>query len=76
VTEDGNLYQVEMTGAQDGRVSRAKDAVQHLPDSFNGIRKLANRFASKGLDLKDLVVLLGVDDLYKSFFCPTSFWIT
>jgi hypothetical protein len=56
-----NLYQVE-TGRRDGRVSRAKDAVKHLPDSFDGIRKLANR-SSKGLDLKDLA-----DALYKFFF--------
>jgi peroxidase len=56
-----NLYQVE-TGRRDGRVSRAKDAVKHLPDSFDGIRKLANR-SSKGLDFKDLA-----DDLYKFFF--------
>ncbi|GJM95745.1 hypothetical protein PR202_ga12523 [Eleusine coracana subsp. coracana] len=59
-TKDGNLYQVE-TGRRDGRVSGAKEAVNNLPDPFDGIRKLTKRFASKGLDLKDLVVLSGID---------------
>lgn len=66
-TKDGNLYEVE-TGRRDGRVSHATEAVKHLPDSFDGIRKLTKRFASKGLDLKDLVVLSGIYYLYKSPF--------
>ena len=37
--KNGNLYEVE-TGRRDGRVSRAKEAAAHLPDSFDGIRKL------------------------------------
>ena len=56
--KDGNLYEVE-TGRRDGRVSRAKEAAAHLPDSFDGIRKLITRFKSKGLGLKDLAVLSG-----------------
>ncbi|CAM0910568.1 unnamed protein product [Alopecurus aequalis] len=56
--KDGNLYEVE-TGRRDGRVSSAKEAAAHLPDSFDGIRKLIKRFKSKGLGLKDLAVLSG-----------------
>jgi peroxidase len=52
------LYEVE-TGRRDGRVSSAKEAVTYLPDSFDGIRRLITRFASKGLSLKDLAVLSG-----------------
>jgi hypothetical protein len=56
--KDGNLYEVE-TGRRDGRVSSAKEAAVHLPDSFDGILKLIARFKSKGLGLKDLAVLSG-----------------
>ncbi|KAF0921880.1 hypothetical protein E2562_020340, partial [Oryza meyeriana var. granulata] len=61
-SKDGNLYEVE-TGRRDGRVSSAKEAVTYLPDSFDGIRKLITRFASKGLSLKDLAVLSGAHAL-------------
>jgi len=62
-SKDGNLYEVE-TGRRDGRVSSAKEAVKNLPDSFDGIRKLIKRFASKNLSLKDLAVLSGIN-LYR-----------
>jgi len=67
--KDGNLYEVE-TGRRDGRVSSAKEAAAHLPDSFDGIRKLITRFASKGLGLKDLAVLSGAHALGNSH-CPS-----
>jgi hypothetical protein len=59
-SKDGNLYEVE-TGRRDGSVSSAKEAVKNLPDSFDGIRKLIKRFASKNLSLKDLAVLSGIN---------------
>ncbi|KAL5209835.1 hypothetical protein ABZP36_005458 [Zizania latifolia] len=68
-SKDGNLYEVE-TGRRDGRVSSAKEAVTNLPDSFDGIRKLTTRFASKGLDLKDLAVLSGAHALGNTH-CPS-----
>ncbi|KAI4994115.1 hypothetical protein ZWY2020_028392 [Hordeum vulgare] len=67
--KDGNLYEVE-TGRRDGRVSSAKEAAAELPDSFDGIQKLIKRFASKGLGLKDLVVLSGAHALGNSH-CPS-----
>lgn len=63
----GNLYEVE-TGRRDGRVSSAKEAAEELPDSFDGIQKLIKRFASKGLGLKDLVVLSGNSSPLGSFY--------
>ncbi|KAL6878527.1 hypothetical protein ACP4OV_012697 [Aristida adscensionis] len=68
-SKDGNLYKVE-TGRRDGNGSSAKEAVQQLPDSFDGIRKLTKRFASKGLSLKDLAVLSGAHAIGKSH-CPS-----
>ncbi|TVT96948.1 hypothetical protein EJB05_05918, partial [Eragrostis curvula] len=67
--KDGKLYEVE-TGRRDGRVSRASEAVKNLPDSFDGIRKLTKRFASKGLNLKDLAVLSGAHAIGTSH-CPS-----
>ncbi|PUZ38206.1 hypothetical protein GQ55_9G178100 [Panicum hallii var. hallii] len=68
-SKDGNLYEVE-TGRRDGSVSSAKEAVKNLPDSFDGIRKLIKRFASKNLSLKDLAVLSGAHAIGKSH-CPS-----
>ncbi|WVZ59676.1 hypothetical protein U9M48_009786 [Paspalum notatum var. saurae] len=68
-SKDGNLYQVE-TGRRDGRESSAKEAVKNLPDSFDGIRKLIKRFASKNLSIKDLAVLSGAHAIGKSH-CPS-----
>ncbi|OEL14606.1 Peroxidase 56 [Dichanthelium oligosanthes] len=68
-SKDGNLYEVE-TGRRDGRASSAKEAVKNLPDSFDGIRKLIKRFASKNLSLKDLAVLSGAHAIGKSH-CPS-----
>ncbi|XP_062209317.1 peroxidase 56-like [Phragmites australis] len=68
-SKNGNLYEVE-TGRRDGRASSAKEAVTNLPDSFDGIRKLTKRFASKGLSLKDLAVLSGAHAIGESH-CPS-----
>ncbi|CAN6310403.1 unnamed protein product [Urochloa humidicola] len=68
-SKNGNLYEVE-TGRRDGNVSSAKEAVKNLPDSFDGIRKLIKRFASKNLSLKDLAVLSGAHAIGKSH-CPS-----
>ncbi|CAN6287678.1 unnamed protein product [Urochloa humidicola] len=68
-SKNGNMYEVE-TGRRDGNASSAKEAVKNLPDSFDGIRKLIKRFASKNLSLKDLAVLSGAHAIGKSH-CPS-----
>ncbi|WCJ32023.1 Peroxidase superfamily protein [Euphorbia peplus] len=47
------------TGRRDGRVSIASEALSQIPSPFDDINKLKNRFAAKGLNAKDLVVLSG-----------------
>ncbi|KAL6143861.1 PREDICTED: peroxidase 27-like [Fragaria vesca subsp. vesca] len=47
------------TGRRDGRVSIASEALTGLPPPFANIAQLKGMFASKGLTVKDLVVLSG-----------------
>lgn len=47
------------TGRRDGRVSLASEALRNLPPPFANIAQLKGMFASKGLSVKDLVVLSG-----------------
>ncbi|KAM5580693.1 peroxidase 27 [Rosa sericea] len=47
------------TGRRDGRVSIASEALTNLPPPFANIAQLKGMFASKGLTVKDLVVLSG-----------------
>ncbi|WOL15119.1 Peroxidase [Canna indica] len=51
-----NLYEV-LTGRRDGVVSMASEAVANLPSPNEGFASLKADFASKGLSVKDLVVL-------------------
>ncbi|KAK4492998.1 hypothetical protein RD792_000037 [Penstemon davidsonii] len=46
-------------GRRDGRVSNFSDALPNLPPPFFNITQLIASFASKGLSVKDLVVLSG-----------------
>ncbi|KAL5573287.1 hypothetical protein UlMin_022884 [Ulmus minor] len=47
------------TGRRDGRVSIAFETLTNLPPPFANITQLKANFASKGLNVKDLVVLSG-----------------
>ena len=47
------------TGRRDGKVSKAFEALTNLPPPFANITQLKLAFASKGLNVKDLVVLSG-----------------
>ncbi|XP_021740467.1 peroxidase 3-like [Chenopodium quinoa] len=47
------------TGRRDGRISNASEALQDIPPPFSNFSSLQTIFASKGLDLKDLVLLSG-----------------
>ncbi|KAL5573278.1 hypothetical protein UlMin_022875 [Ulmus minor] len=47
------------TGRRDGRVSIALESLTNLPPPFANITQLKANFASKGLNVKDLVVLSG-----------------
>ncbi|KAL6596652.1 hypothetical protein ACP70R_047295 [Stipagrostis hirtigluma subsp. patula] len=57
-------------GRRDGRVSSATEASDQLPPSFGDIPLLTKIFASKGLNLKDLVVLSGAHTLGTAH-CPS-----
>ncbi|KAM0917608.1 hypothetical protein ACQ4PT_009113 [Festuca glaucescens] len=57
-------------GRRDSRVSDATEASHELPPAFGNVPLLAKIFASKGLDLKDLVVLSGAHTLGTAH-CPS-----
>ncbi|EMS64081.1 Peroxidase 1 [Triticum urartu] len=57
-------------GRRDGSVSTATEASDELPPSFGDVPLLTRIFASKGLDLKDLVVLSGAHTLGTAH-CPS-----
>lgn len=57
-------------GRRDGRVSSATEATNQLPPAYGDIPLLVQIFASKGLDLKDLVVLSGAHTLGTAH-CPS-----
>ncbi|GJN28938.1 hypothetical protein PR202_gb17113 [Eleusine coracana subsp. coracana] len=57
-------------GRRDSRVSSATEAANELPPSFGDVPLLTKIFASKGLDLKDLVVLSGAHTLGTAH-CPS-----
>ncbi|KAI4975942.1 hypothetical protein ZWY2020_049549 [Hordeum vulgare] len=56
--------------SRDGRVSSAIEASNELPPASGDVPLLAKIFASKGLDLKDLVVLSGAHTLGTAH-CPS-----
>ena len=57
-------------GRRDGSVSSATEAADQLPPANGDVPLLAKIFASKGLDLKDLVVLSGAHTLGTAH-CPS-----
>ncbi|XP_062233947.1 peroxidase 1-like [Phragmites australis] len=57
-------------GRRDGRVSSAAEAADQLPPAYGDIPLLTKIFHSKGLDLKDLVVLSGAHTLGTAH-CPS-----
>jgi peroxidase len=57
-------------GRRDGKASSATEASQELPPANGGVPLLAKIFASKGLNLKDLVVLSGGHTLGTAH-CPS-----
>ncbi|KAI9385145.1 hypothetical protein POPTR_011G027300v4 [Populus trichocarpa] len=54
----GPFWEVE-TGRRDGRVSTFSEPLTNLPPFFANISQLISMFRSKGLSVKDLVVLSG-----------------
>ncbi|XP_077219064.1 uncharacterized protein LOC143853210 [Tasmannia lanceolata] len=48
-----------LTGRRDGNISRASEALANIPAPFFNFSTLNSSFASKGLSIKDLVVLSG-----------------
>eukprot|EP00258_Populus_trichocarpa_P031080 XP_024447099.1 peroxidase 27-like [Populus trichocarpa] len=54
----GPFWEVE-TGRRDGRVSNILEPLTNLPPFFANISQLISMFRSKGLSVKDLVVLSG-----------------
>ncbi|KAK1605309.1 hypothetical protein QYE76_028982 [Lolium multiflorum] len=57
-------------GRRDGRASSATEASHELPPAYGDIPLLVKIFASKGLNLKDLVVLSGAHTLGTAH-CPS-----
>ncbi|KAM0895980.1 hypothetical protein ACQ4PT_023499 [Festuca glaucescens] len=57
-------------GRRDGRASSAMEASHELPPAYGDIPLLVKIFASKGLNLKDLVVLSGAHTLGTAH-CPS-----
>ncbi|XP_017637563.1 peroxidase 56-like [Gossypium arboreum] len=48
-----------LTGRRDGTVSQASEALANLPSPFSNFSTLVQKFANKGLNVQDLVVLSG-----------------
>ncbi|XP_062227602.1 peroxidase 1-like [Phragmites australis] len=69
VLAKGPFWSVTL-GRRDGRVSSATEAADQLPPSYGDIPLLTKIFATKGLDLKDLVVLSGAHTLGTAH-CPS-----
>lgn len=58
------------TGRRDGSISNATEALQNIPPPFSNFSSLQTIFASKGLDLKDLVLLSGAHTIGVAH-CPS-----
>jgi len=51
------------TGRRDGRISQASEA-NNLPSPFESVPVLKQKFAAKGLNTQDLVVLSGTSNYF------------
>ncbi|XP_021858785.2 peroxidase 3 [Spinacia oleracea] len=58
------------TGRRDGRISNETEALQNIPPPFSNFSSLQTIFVSKGLDLKDLVLLSGAHTIGVAH-CPS-----
>ncbi|KAL5972772.1 Peroxidase 3 [Asimina triloba] len=59
VVETGGPFWQVPTGRRDGTVSNITEALNDIPAPFDNFTTLSNNFASKGLNVKDLVLLSG-----------------
>ncbi|XP_070037425.1 peroxidase 3-like [Nicotiana tomentosiformis] len=58
VVTGGRFWNVP-TGRRDGRISNTSEALANIPPPTSNFSSLKTSFASKDLDLKDLVLLSG-----------------
>ncbi|KAM3301504.1 peroxidase 3 [Capsicum chacoense] len=70
VVVTGGPYWNVPTGRRDGRESNASEALANIPPPTSNFSSLQTSFASKGLDLKDLVLLSGAHTIGISH-CPS-----
>ncbi|KAM3395287.1 hypothetical protein P3S68_004292 [Capsicum galapagoense] len=70
VVVTGGPYWNVPTGRRDGRDSNASEALANIPPPTSNFSSLQTSFASKGLDLKDLVLLSGAHTIGISH-CPS-----
>lgn len=66
----GGPYWPVQTGRRDGTISNTSEALRNIPPPFSNFTSLQTSFASKGLDVKDLVLLSGAHTIGVAH-CPS-----